>query len=100
MTDGTRTDGSAGAGRPGEVVLSSAMAEVRQWAADPDTDAAPVGTPKAASEMGRTALPGTAPSSDAGAPGLPPVRHGNPTDPSRDQHRPRVDRSVLRVTKS
>jgi hypothetical protein len=50
--------------------------------------------------MGRTALPGTAPSSDGGAPGLPPVRHGNPTDPSRDQHRPRVDRLVLRVTKS
>jgi hypothetical protein len=46
MTDGTRTDGSAGVGRPGEVVLSSAMAEVRQWAADPDTDAARVGTPE------------------------------------------------------
>ena len=46
MTDGTRTDGSEGAGRPGEVVLSSAMAEVRQRAADPDTDAAPVGTPE------------------------------------------------------
>jgi hypothetical protein len=46
MTDGTRSDGSAGAVRLGEVVLSSAMAEVRQWAADPDTDAAPVGTPE------------------------------------------------------
>jgi hypothetical protein len=46
MTDGTRTDGSAGAGRPGQVVLWSAMAEVREWAADPDTDAAPVGTPE------------------------------------------------------
>jgi hypothetical protein len=46
MTDDTRTDGSAGAGRPGEVVLSSAMAEVMQWVADPDTDAAPVGTPR------------------------------------------------------
>jgi hypothetical protein len=44
MTDGTRSDGSAVAGRPGEVVLSSAMAEVRQWAAHPDTDAAHVGT--------------------------------------------------------
>jgi hypothetical protein len=40
MTDGTRSDGSPGAGRPGEVMLSSAMAEERQWAADPDTDGA------------------------------------------------------------
>jgi hypothetical protein len=33
MTDGTRSDGSPGVGIPGEVVLSSAIAEVRQWAA-------------------------------------------------------------------
>jgi hypothetical protein len=45
MTDGTRSDGYAGAGRPGELVLSSARAEVRQWAADPDTDVASAGTP-------------------------------------------------------
>jgi hypothetical protein len=42
MTDGTRADGSASTGTPGEVVLPSAP-------------------PKAAREMGRTALPGTAP---------------------------------------
>jgi hypothetical protein len=46
MTDGTRTNGSAGAGRTGQVVLRLAIAEVRQWAADPDTGAAPVGTPE------------------------------------------------------
>jgi hypothetical protein len=44
MTDGTRSDASAGAGRPGGVVLYSAMAEARQWVADPDTDVALVGT--------------------------------------------------------
>jgi|GEM_PF-6669277 hypothetical protein len=49
MTDGTRSDRSAGAGTPGEVVLRSAP-------------------PKAASEMGRTALPGTAPVVGRGCP--------------------------------
>ncbi len=45
MTDGTRSDASAGTGTPGEVAPSAAMAVERQWAAEPTTDAAPVVTP-------------------------------------------------------